>query len=252
MSKHLKKIAAETVLLGFLCGECSGQGTLIARHLGANDPATEGFSLSRTPGASLAPVAGGPAGGAWSIGLSSLSEAALYSRVLTPQEQGLMSSVGWTLSLTLQVIPPYNSSIFGMFAEIFTGSQHFLIDFGATSTGDPRVGVNLSPAYPEVTLTGAGPGYHNYQLRFDAATQDASLWVDGAERIDRITDPYSLGQRSVTWGGGQRGSPIINANWSEVTLSIVPEPSGVSLLMCGGLLLFWCRARRRPGAAAPK
>lgn len=251
MRNYLKRIAAGTVLVGLLCGESMGQGTFIAHHLGSADPVTEGFSLSSSPGASLSPISGGPAGGAWAIHLAALQDIASYSLALTPQQQAQMLSAGWTLSLTLRVDPPYNASPVGIFAGLITGSQEFLINIGANSAGDPVVEVN-APVFPAYTLTGAGPGYHNYQLRFDAAAQNASLWVDGTQRVGGFTGPYPLPQGSLAWGGSQRGHPTINADWSEVSLSIVPEPSAGSLLLCGGVLIFWRCARHRAGVAAQR
>ena len=41
----------------------------------------------------------------------------------------------------------------------------------------------------EYELKGAGAGYHNYQIRYDAARRDASLRVDGSQHADGLGNP---------------------------------------------------------------
>jgi hypothetical protein len=225
---------------------CHGQGTLITGHFGAADPTTEGFTLLRSGNPSLAPVTDDFGLNAWSIGLDTDADIGRYSRLLSSQEQAALAA-GWTLSLTLRVLEPFGLPTVGVFASLQTGTQSFpLVFLGAQPDGDPILRVGNA----QYTLEGAGAGYHNYQLTYDAQIGSAGLWVDGALLATGITgSPNPTAQFS--WGGGQHPGSAY-ANWNEVSLWAIPEPSALALLTLGGGGWLAVRGWRRNGCAVKR
>jgi hypothetical protein len=236
MKNRIFVIAA--ALLGMAFGPTLGQGTVIAQHSGGADPIEEGFTLKRAGNPSLAPVMNDLGLDAWSVNLNSLSDIAQYSSRLTAQQGTDAEGEGWVLSLTLRVVEPFNSPTFATFASFHTGAKYFSLLFGALATGDPMVTLNGT----RYTLVGAGSGYHSYQLKYDSGMRQAGLWMDGSYVADSagFADPSSP---LLVWGADQHDVPAAHANWSEVSLSIIPEPSCVVLLCCGALLLAASRLR---------
>jgi hypothetical protein len=116
-----------------------------------------------------------------------------------------------------------------------TLSQGFGLVIGVQRNGDPNVytGSSLSPV---LVLNGAGAGYHEYELYYHAATGLADLWVDGSMRLNEIRGASGgWAGPGVSWGGGLEGMGS-QANWSSISLAIIPEPSSVGLFCCAGLL----------------
>jgi hypothetical protein len=221
-------------------GSVHGQGTLIAQHRGAADPTNEGFTLLRGGNPSLTPVMGDLGLNAWSVNLNSQGDIAVYSKTLTAQQQADAAASGWILSLTLRVLQPFNSPNYGIAGDFYTGTKYFSLLFGAESDGDPIVRVGGI----EYDLDGAGSGYHTYQLRYDAGTGLASLWVDGSH-LANTAGSLNPSTALFRWGCGQNPVGIINANWNEVSLTIVPEPSTLALVGLGGFFFVVHLLRRR-------
>lgn len=122
----------------------------------------------------------------------------------------------------------------GAFAIFYTGTQYFFLRFGAQSDGDPALRLQATTYF----LEGAGSAYHTYQLRNDVLTGVTSFWVDGTQFLSEVAvspDPFNT--FSFAWGGGQRPGGSAYANWSEASLSVIPEPSTLVLLSLGGLVL---------------
>ena len=213
-----------------------GQGTLIAGHFGDADPTTEGFTLLRSGNPSLAPVVDDLGVKAWSIGLDTGADIGQYSQLLGDREQTALGS-GWILSLTLRIVEPFGTPTFGIFAGVNAAFR-----FGAQSDGDPILRVGNS----EYTLEGAGPGYHNYQLRYDPGLGVGSLWTDGTLLTTDIA-VWPGAPTELAWGGAQHPPGSACAHWNEVSLRAIPEPSTPALLVIGGALLVAVR-RRRTGA----
>lgn len=212
------------------------QGTVLFQHLGSVDPTNEGFNLLRNGNPSLTPVADSGAN-AWGIYMRS-GDIGIYSLNLAPQQNVLAS--GWELSLRLQVLSPFNQPTFGISATFYTGTQYFSLLFGAGANGDPIV--NLVGRQYSLS----GDGYHNYQLRFDASENAASFWVDGVQLAAGIRGSPNQNSPNFVWGGGQNPLGSVNANWNEVSLWAIPEPSALALLGFGGLLVAAHLLRRRP------
>jgi hypothetical protein len=242
--KQKRKTSAPIVvfIVGLTVGVARGQGTVVL-HQGATDPVTEGFTYSGVP-TSIGPVIGDLGVDAWStkIGTNTIT---YYSQSLTPLQQAQAAGVDWIMSATLRVVQTADYTRGNSFARFYMGAELFPLDFGANSNGDPFVHFGNASATPLFTLVGAGSTYHNYQLRYHASTSTADLWVDGAERFTGIAGIPGFAWWGVTWGEGQLGNS--QANWNRVSFEIIPEPSSLALLGCGGVLLtgHWLRRFRK-------
>jgi len=178
---------------------------------------------------------------AWSIGLNSGADVAQYSRRLSPQEQAEAGANGWIMSLTLRIVPPFSSPTYGVFADFYTGDKYIYVQFGADNTGSPVVRLGET----SYTVTGGDSGYHNYELMYSPQTENASLWVDGSY-LAETAGFQSLNTARFSWGGGQHPPGSAYANWSDVSLSIIPEPNSAALLWLGALLSIFLHRRLRP------
>jgi len=204
---------------------CSGEGILIFGHFGATDPTSEGFTLLQSGRPALAPVTNDLGLAAWHIGLDTAADIGQYTRNLTTEEQVAIEA-GWILTMTLRIVEPFDTPTFGTFAG------YPAVLFGAQSDGDPILQVGIS----EYVLEDAGSGYHTYQLRYDADLGLANLWADGVLLDTEIAVPPNP-SASFGWGGGQHPPGSAYANWNEVSLWAIPEPSSLALLGLGGLWL---------------
>ena len=211
-----------------LSDPASGQGVLY-QHLGANDPANEGFTLSTSgSGGTTGPILDDDGVDAWATQVGS-GGTLWYSRDL---DVALMSQNDWVLSLTLRVVEPgpyYNNS----FVRVQMGSSGYNLWFSAQTDGDPIVRVGQFSTGPVYVLDGGGPGYHDYQLKYQTELGSAELWVDGVMQMNDIA-PISLNGSALLWGENQAGPSHVN--WGMVSLQIVPEPSAVGLLFAGLVL----------------
>ena len=201
----------------------------IFQHLGANDPTAEGFNLVLGSGGSVGAVGTS----AWTTAVGSPNGNTYYQQTFSLQQLADMAGQNWVLSFTVQVAQSGNFP--NSYLQLETGSATFILPLGSDSNGDPFInGSSLSPMF---VLNGGGSGYHNYQLIYNTANATANLWVDGTDAINNYPYATHSGAGSIAWGEGQAGSS--QGNWSLVSLSVVPEPSTLSLLTLGGLLLGW-------------
>ncbi len=209
------------------------QGTFIIQHNGASNPTSEGFSLTTQGFQTFVGPVSGSGVSAWNTTISNLSGIIYYTYSLTPQQQAETIGTDWILSFNLQ-LPNPNS-------QAGVGVDTFGITVASGNNGDPFVPGGF-------TLTGGGAGYHNYQVYYSSAAGTASIWVDGIERAHDYLYGISLpnGLSELQWGVGQGGPS--SANWSTVSLQIVPEPSALSLVLLasGGLIFIRYRKRHSP------
>jgi len=216
----------------------SGQGTVLAQHLGSSDPTTEGFSLSVSSDGSVGPVSNDHGFDAWQTHNNG-GGFAYYVQALSPQQQAQVAGSDWVMSASLRIVSP---SSLGVADALTTGSELFQLFFGSTPNGDPFVQID-SPGNPKFVLTGAGSTYNTYQLKYDSMSGTAGLWVDGVEEANNIPGIPNIQTAEAFWGLGQSAGPT--ANWSQFSLTAVPEPSTTCLLLFGGgAMALRLRARR--------
>jgi len=219
-----------------------GQGTIIAQHIGSNNPTSEGFVLYANYQYASPPV-GGIANdlgynawvtGNWPYGL-------LYSNNI-----GNMSSENWALSVTVRVLPTGTvPEIF--FANVDTGSSQYGLGFGSDINGDQIVSIGST----KFTLNG-GSTYNNYQLIYSSDTETASFWIDGTEELSGIVPQPDSSPASLEWGENGFQAPSQQANWNLVSLEVTPEPSAVSLIILGSGFLIYVRNRNKKNSAPTK
>jgi hypothetical protein len=213
-----------------------GQGTVVIQHNGATDPTTEGFGLHpNNGGGSAKPVFGDLGVNAWQITISNNSQL-VYIYSLTQPQQSEIAGSDWILSFTLRDLRP--TPVPNDFVQLLGTSSELLgVAVGSKTNGDPYLwgGTSL------FTLNGGGAGYHNYEIVYAAATDTASLWVDGTEEVSNFLSHLSRagGITGLQWGETQSGPS--GANWNLVSLEIVPEPSVISLICLGSGVLIYVR-----------
>jgi len=200
-----------------------GQG-ILSQHLGATDPVNEGFTLDIGPGGTVGPVIGDQGRDSWSV--VSGGTPTEYFQFLTPQQQTNVAGADWLLSATLRLIETPNVKV-----SFYTDSQEFSLAFDLQPNGDPIVTTHSS-LNPVFVLNGGGFGYHDYSLAYHASTGQASLFVDGLERVSDITGTPHFRSWYVFWGALAQGADS-QANWNHVSLEVVPEPSSLALVGLG-------------------
>ncbi len=173
-----------------------------------------------------------------------------YNYFLSSQQQADIASANWTLSLSLRMVQSDLNG--GTFVNFNTGSGNFGLMFGIT-IGHPGILINGSLT-PALVLSSAGFAYNTYQLAYDAASDSASLWVNGVERLQNIKGglPTQTALFDLQWGINQHPQEDVQANWSLVSLTIVPEPSSMAFCLTGGILAAHRFLRRRNATTAAK
>jgi hypothetical protein len=230
------------VLLAFAARLVHGQGTLVIQHSGATDPTTEGFTLGSSNPVQVGGVINDLGFNAWSTAVS-YSSVGYYCSIEN------LTGLDWELTGTLRIVSS-NPVVFNL--NLTTGSEYYNLRFGSKANGDPQVVVVGSSTSPVFTLNNAGSTYNTYQLLYDAASDTADLYINGAEQLENIAggtySEFPLSP-SLGFGGGNQG-PTSQANWNMVSLEIVPEPSAISLLFLGGGFLIYVRKRSKKRSAA--
>lgn len=226
-----------------------GQETLLFQHSGANNPTDEGFLLGSYGSPHLESVTNDLGMNAWSIQMLS-SDAAQYSRTLTPQQTAAIAGANWVLSLNLRILQAPTTPSYDISVTFGTSTVLYSLYFGEKANGDPVLqvgGANLSGSSlsPVFALNGAGSTYNNYQLIYNATANTASLWVNGTDMIDDIMGGQLSGNAHLSWSGYQHDNDV-QANWNLVSLS-VPEPSAISFVLLGsGVLIYARRKYKKP------
>ncbi len=226
----------ELLLLTSVGQFCHGQ-EILRLHMGATDPISEGFALSLSSGGTVGPVTNDYGRDSWKV--ISLGTPAGYLLSLSASEQASIGAQDVVLSATMRIVQSPN-----IWLGLYTASQGFEFSFASQADGDPIVSMGLDPI---VTLEGGGPGYHDYQIVYRAATARVDLWVDGVERVSNLAATGGSSGWGGFWGAAQ--GPVSQANWNRVSFEIIPEPSSLALLGCGAVLLagHWLRRFRRRG-----
>ncbi len=236
------------------------RGEVLALHVGANDPETEGWTQRDEfdfGGHITGPVIGDVGGvDAWKVdSLTGNDEGDLfYERQFNAAEVDDALTFGWSLFANVRLIEADNS---GMVLQFTTGSAHARVAL-STDPGDSDPIVEIGPEDPSLgplqsfTIEGGAGTYHTYELRDDDANGQAELFVDGGFAFGGVTltpsgcNPVRPGCRAgVLFGDIARSNATSgNANFNEVRFVALPEPS-TGLLLGAALLALWWRGATR-------
>jgi hypothetical protein len=244
------------------------RGGTIALHTGSTDPAAEGFTTG-TFGApsTFGPISNDQGVPAWSIaGTGQSSQFGYLSSAPTAMELATITSQGFTMTMTARVIlglaPIYDSTNFVVIAgtDFTFNGKRWEMDLGLNANGDTVVvvpnsinntgpGESIQAPGASYTLVGSGSSYHTYQLLYNPTTMDASLFVDGIDRIDGYTGGTTFLNPGIglIWNAFSGGQGNFNlAELQTGMLTSVAEPSSLALAGTASMagLGLWSRRRR--------
>ncbi len=217
---------------------------ILYQHNGSTDPSSEAWTpASFTAGTSAGPISDNGTA-AWSITNSAPAETGFYKAVPTAAEVSTAAS-GWSLKLTLDVTAANLSPGGSMLSLYRDGSTSYQMHFGSDASGNVLVvlsdGVSSDgTSGAQFTLAG-GTGLNTFELLYSPGANSANLFVNGVLRLSSYTGFALTSAHLVGWGDGSsrpQATNISAANYSNVTFSVVPEPSTAGLLVAGGILAF--------------
>jgi hypothetical protein len=217
----------------------NGQGTLLFQHAGYNDPVNEGFYFTGVQaGAQVGAVTNDLGKNAWFMEPSS-QWVQYYARAFTTQEQALVGNNSSMASATLRLVGlSYANLIYTPPSNNGFSSESFQIAIHNNATTNLEVQIGLSAYY----LINSASTYNNFQLVYDPQMDSANLWVNGILAIGGIT-----GQTGTLSSGGLFWDVTSGqANWSLVSVAVVPEPSSMTIILLGsGVLAYVVKRKHR-------
>jgi hypothetical protein len=209
---------------------------VLLHHQGATDPVSEGFSLVLTPHGFVGPT-NNLGHDAWWV--FSGGDVVAYRYLFSAAEQRRLERADAILAVTMRIQGFPNTAHTAAMA-FYHGNEAFWIGLDMQADGDPLIRTRSSLA-PIWAYEGGGSGYHDYEFRYHADTDTASLWVDGLERVNDINGDPGFAGWGVFWGSPGQGLAG-SSYWNDVSLTVIPEPSSLAvaglgvLCLCGRLL----------------
>ena len=197
------------------------------------DPTTEGFPNTGTvaPSSTCGPLANDLGLPAWQItGQGQSSQFAYESNAFSASQTADMSNLGFSLTIVARAIqnlaPAYDSTnhVTCAGANLSFAGVRWLINLGINSSGNTVVvlptsldddgpGGSIRTPGPSYTLT--GNGYHTYDLVYSPATNSASLFVDGIDRIQGYSGEPDFLTSGLFWSACSGGQ----GNYNSVQLA---------------------------------
>ncbi len=201
------KVASRAALLACVLSlPLSAPGDVFFRHVGDNDPRSEGWD-----GDGTTPIEYDMGFSAWA------ADGSDYRAIPTIKQVAQATKQGWRLAARVRVT---TAAHWGGAAFWYgNGENRWLIDLVLNDTGALTVTAvteawDWSIGYQYLS---DGEGYHLYEVIYDTTTGTADVFVDGVERIsDWAGNGYN--ERYCGWGGGS-GLGDGGANWNWVSLS---------------------------------
>lgn len=219
---QLERIEWDDFQIEYPEGSCNPvpRGT-IYRHAGAADPLTEGWTAE---GGGVGIVEGAVFGDlgkdAWSIEDPSgaTGSTGSYAVFPTPDEMCWARHAPWTLRATARVVQTPDAVDGSVFLRFFDGLTAYELHVGSDALGDPVVDL----AGNQVTVVGAGSGYHTYELSFDPATETVDLSVDAVPTLFDIPGAVlRVSSPRVAFGSDDEAGTG-HGHWSSVEFVLPP------------------------------
>ncbi len=244
-----------------LCGaffvvKSAQASTLLFSHEGAANPTTEGWTFSGTVQTGAITDDLGSGVDAWKVYEQGGSNSGTYNKTLTTNQLSEALQIGWTLDATIRFVPP------DPLVATSLGNNAWctlLIDEGVTGKrdlyglyfGNDLSGNTLVRLYATGATYTLDPGYHDYRISWDPATQLASFFIDGVLRASDYAGSTidNTGTSRVYWGDNTTTAVTSGrgAHYAYVGLSsgvaAVPEPGRMGLLMLAAAAGLFRRRR---------
>ena len=243
----------QVLLVGlFVVAMCATvQAATIAQHVGSTDPTTEGFTLTGTAGVGVND------GGTQALHIDQAW--GRYDMLPSPAQEADMATNGWVVEQTVRMGVAgldvgADSNLVGLsameVAPSAAGTDAYLLCLGTDGSGNPTVWqydyTFPSPWYWQIG-TVSGTGYHNYELVQTAGAATANLYVDGSLMAAlNPTGAFGVTRYLIGNTGSSAYTASMGVYLAGASLSTIPEPSTLALLMIGlfGLLAYAWRKRR--------
>ena len=223
----MKSIISAVLSLAIAVSTASA-ADIVVKHSGSNDPATEGWTRAATPSTDLSegPVKGDSGLDAWKIkDDSKQQEDMMYTLPLSDEQLAQASSAGWSLKANLRIVNPGDDADSAIQLAFGDGTTLFNMFIGSTTAGDPYVvcSVPQTASTPNFVFQGGGSGYHLYEMRYDPASKNVSVFIDDVEQITGYAGVPST-KKIVSWGA-ERSVTVGEANYNFVEFSSPPSKS---------------------------
>lgn len=210
---------------------------IIISHIGDNDPTSEGFTQAQSPsGGSVGALSPDPGfENAWDITTVN-GDRPQYTYTLDSGENADVNSSGWRFSVRVRVDGGPTSFNNARLAEFSTdngaNSANFRMRFATDGSGFTTVELLGSGT----TVSGGSLGYHTFELVSDDGIT-ADLYVNGI--VSSVTDfagsATGAGSGRIRFGAITTAD-VGSANFAEISLVTIPEPSAFAAI-CGVALL---------------
>lgn len=219
------------IVMAVLALAVSGaQAERIIEHVGAADPATEGFTPNGNPGLG-SPLADDGGVAAWAINDTDDTELT-YQYHYSPTELADMGTFGWIMRANIRIPTVSKALDSTAFVQSRQGDERYMLRWSTDASGNPTVHI-LGADSAAIT----GSGYHLYELVYDPAEGSADLFVDGSEVLSDQGPNIDAGTELMAWGSGSTSGHDPGAgNWNAVSIEVIPEPASLALLLAGTVL----------------
>lgn len=223
----------------------STRADTIVQHTGVSDPTTEGFTLTSDANFRTSPDPLWQGEDAWWTSHYNNSARGSYDHALTGTDVSNMSARGWQAQIRVSDYDANDDGAdYGIGLNLYTATRGFEIYVG-TANNNPQVYQWDSLGAHLIAATTLGSGYHTYSLvaaAGDGATADVLVDGNAVATITGVAGTYA----NPSFGFGSYWSLAkFNADYSHVSLTVVPEPSTLILLCAGSLSLLAYAWRKR-------
>jgi hypothetical protein len=167
-------------------------------HKGSADPVGVESWLQKSDGATMTgPVSNDLGLDAWLVS-NPPGTWSYYYRTPTPEQTAKAAVLGWRLSARIRIL---SGDLPGPITFYYDdGAVSWAVCLYQNSAGDPMVELWKHGGIDPIPMTGAGSGYHDYELVYDPSTGHHSFWFDGAQVVSDFPGAWYPYDNDVVWG----------------------------------------------------